>query len=85
MSERLAFKSAGAVRKLSLPVLQRLAGQNGNFLTAADLEYANELLAKGWLVSKVVDLAIGWANEYARVSLQEGREAADFEAMAYGN
>lgn len=83
-TDRIAFKSAGAVRKFSLPTLQRLAGQNGEFLAAADLDYANELLAKGSRVSQVIDYAIKWAHEYARVSEQEGREAARFHADAYG-
>lgn len=43
MTDRLNFKSAGAARKFSLPTLQRLAGQNGETLTAADLDYANEV------------------------------------------
>jgi hypothetical protein len=82
--DRIEFKSAVAVRKFSLPTLRRLAGQSGEFLEAPDLEYANELLAKGYLVSQVIDFAIGWANEYARTSEQEGREAAQFHADAYG-
>lgn len=83
-TDRIVFKSAGAVRKLTLAGLHHLVGQNSEFLTDADLEYANELLAEGRSTSQVINLAIGWANEYARVSDCEGREAHRFHADAYG-
>ncbi len=84
-ADRIGFQSAGVVRKLTLAGLHRLVGQNAEFLTMVDLEYANELLAKGHPTSQVVNYAIKWANEYARVSDCEGREANRFHADAYGN
>lgn len=68
--------------QFTLEDLQRLP--YGDWLDQGDVNYANEILAKGVSPDHVRGYAMGWGQEIARVSECEGREARDFEDRAYG-
>ena len=65
---------------IALKALREAAGKYGEYLTQEDADHANECLSKyGYTEESVLELAAGWAHEYARVAWCETREAERYE------
>lgn len=57
----------------------------GEFLSDADVGFANELLKQGHDRGYVRNLAASWAHQYWYESECETQDAARFQKWAYGN
>lgn len=61
---------------LTLETLREAAGEHAEYLTQDDADHANECVVKhGYSEQYIIECAVGWAHEYARVVWCETRAA----------